>query len=314
LEIKDLKYSIECQVLSNILINKTISFVEVEKEYVFTPNEKGILNKVKIVKTISNPDKFYSEIKDTNRKNVPHEIILNEDPLIREEIILDFQYLEAHLGFIANLTRIFWNEPSIEWIPETDEERNRLKVFSAHFTRGFSNQPTELNINVFKSIIKTKSYKDNLIILMSFYREGKVFFDRFEFINAFYDFYFILEDMFGKESWRNWEIENNFKSSIELQETIKWVLFQLIDSSEEHKKEITALLKQKNLQYDVEGIIVLLVEMRGHLHHFSRRSTVKQKPNPLVQQNYGSLAFLTMAIAMQSILNEMERMEKMKVP
>jgi hypothetical protein len=305
-----LKYSLECQVLSNILIRQTISFVEGEKEYVFTPNEKGILNKIKIIQTIRNPDKFYSEMKETNRKNSPIEIIVKEDALIREEIISDFQYLEGHIGFIANLTKIFWNEPAIEWIPETDEERNKLKVFSAHLKKAYSDLPTELNIGIFKSIIKTKPNKDNLTILMSFYREGKVFFNRFEYINAFYDFYFILEDLFGKESWRNREIEKNFKSSIELQETIKWVLTKLIDTSDNHKKEINSLLKQKNLQYDAEGIIVLLVEMRGHLHHFSRGNTQKLKPSPLAQQNYESLAFLTMAIAMQSILNEMNKIGK----
>jgi hypothetical protein len=50
--------------------------------------------------------------------------------------------------------------------------------------------------------------------------------------------------------------------------------------------------------------------MRGRLHHFSRKSTLKQKPSPLAQQDYESLAFLTMGIAMKSILNEMERSKK----
>ena len=105
-------------------------------------------------------------------------------------------------------------------------------------------------------------------------------------------------------------MEKNFKSSLELQETIKWVLSEVIGTNDHHKKEIMTLLGQKNLQYDVEGIIVLLVRMRGHLHHFSRKSELKQKPSPLVHQNYESLAALAMAIAMQSILNEIDKAKK----
>jgi len=144
---------------------------------------------------------------------------------------------------------------------------------------------------------------------MSFYREGKVFFDRQEFIYAFYVFYFILEGLFGKE---NREVEKNFKSSLELQETIKGVLTKVMGIKNRHKNEILNLLGQKNLQYDVEGIIALLVRMRGHLHHFSRKSKLNQKSNPLAHQNYESLAVLTMAIAMQSILNEINKAKKSK--
>ena len=296
-----MKYSIECSVLSNIWIGRTVSFLELEKEYIFRCNEKGILNSIKITKKLKNPDKFYSE---TDSTTSPIQILMKEDPDIRQEMISEFQYLEAHIGLIANLTKIFWNEPWTEWIPETDEERNKTKVLSAHFERA-SPPPTVLNANVLKRIINDRPIKNDLTILMSFCREGKVFFDRLEFINAFYDFYFVLEDLYGKGCWKNMEVKDNFKSSIELQDTIKWVLSELIDSSDKHKKEILALLQQKNLQYSPEGISILLVEMRGHLHHFSRKTTIKQKPSPIAHLNYESLAFLSMAIAVQSILKEM---------
>lgn len=282
-----------------------IGFAEGGKEFQFIPNDSGILYSIKIIKILSNPEKFYSKIDNLDSAK---QIQINEDPLIRQEIISDFQYLEGHIGLIADLTKIFWNEPAVEWIPENDEERNRLKVFSVHFERAYSHNPTELNINVFKSIIKNKPKIDSLTILMSFYHEGKVFYNRFDYIIAFYDFYFILEDLFGKGAWKNWQVKNNFKSSIELKDVINWALSNLVDSSINHKKKIIELLSQKNLQYDVNGIIELLVEMRGHLHHFSRKSTIS--PSPLAQENYESLAFLSMGITMQSILNEMKKLKE----
>ena len=306
-----MKYSLECQIISNILIGKTISFVEDGKEFVFSPNEKGILTTVKIEKKVKNPEQFYSKVTPAN-KNSKMEITIDNDPAIYEEMITDFQYLEGFLGFVADLTKIFWNEAEIRYSPETDEERTKLNILSAHFkSSGYPKSPQHLNVSNLMEIIKGKPKLDSLTILMSFYREGKVFFDRLEYINAFYDFYFILEDLFGRGKTKNKQIEGSFKSSIELQETIKWMLTTVIDSDDKHKKEITLLLKGKNLQYDAEGIIVLLVEMRGHLHHFSRKSTLKQKPSPLAQQDYESLAFLMMGIAMQSILKEMEKNKKL---
>ena len=133
--------------LSNISIGQTIRFAQNEKEYIFLPDDDGILSKIKIIKTIHNADKFYSKIAKTS----PIAITFNEDPAVREEMISDFQYLEAHIGFITQLAKIFWNEPLIEWIPETEDERNKLEVFSAQFRRETSFPPTKLSIKFFRN-------------------------------------------------------------------------------------------------------------------------------------------------------------------
>lgn len=303
-----MKYSIECKTTSNIYLGHEINFQLGSKFFIFITNANGILERIKIIKEIEDVEKFYSEI---STKSSPTKININDDSVVREDIISDFQYLEGQLGFASQLTKIFWNEPFIEWIPETDEEKNRLKVFSSHFERVKVFPPTNFPSNFLKAIVEEKVNLDSFTLLTSFYREGKVFFDRQEFINAFYDFYFILEDLFGNNSWRNQLVKKNFKSSIELQETINWVLSNLINSNERHKKEITDLLTQKNLVYTFDGIVELLVEMRGNLHHFSSKNSTKQKPSPLAHENYESLAFLAMAIANQSIIKKLSKISKL---
>ena len=79
-------------------------------------------------------------------------------------------------------------------------------------------------------------------------------------------------------AYKNWQVKNNFKSSIELKDAINWALLNLIDASIDHKRKIIELLYQKNLKYDVNGIIELLVKMRGNLHHFSRKNIIEPKP------------------------------------
>ena len=72
-----MKYAIECKVISNIFIEKMISFAEGGKEFQFIPNDSGILSSIKIIKILSNPEEFYSKIDDLD--SAKH-IQINEDP------------------------------------------------------------------------------------------------------------------------------------------------------------------------------------------------------------------------------------------
>jgi len=303
-----LKYSIECKVTSNIYLEHEASFQLGNKYFAFSTNANRIIDRIKIIEEVKNPEQFYSKI---SSQTSSIKVQINDDPTVREDIITYFQYLEGQLGFSSQLTKIFWNEPFIEWIPETEEEKNNLHVFSSHFERVTTFPPTHFPVNILKSIVEEKTNLDSYTLLTSFYREGKVFFDRLEFINAFYDFYFILEDLFGNNNWRNQLVKKSFMSSRELQESINWVIANLIDSSKKHKDEIIRLLSQKGLEYSINGIVELLVEMRGNLHHFSSKSVRKQKPSPLAHQDYESLVYLAMSIANQSLIKKLGKVSKL---
>lgn len=303
-----MKYSMESRVDSKVLIGNTVNVVEGNKEYILTPNKDGMLASIKIITKVDNPEKIYSKIEEGNER-VKAKITVETDETIVSDLRSDFQYIESTLAFGGNLRRIFWEEAKQEWIPETEEERSKLKVFALSLNRGYPNKPVTLTKKDFVQIIRDKSKYDCLTTLKSFYREGDHFFRRFQYVNAFYNFYFIIEDLFGGGKTKNKQIEESFKSSVELKETIKWVINTQIKTHERHSKNISRLLREGNLQNTMEGIIKLLIRMRGRVHHYTSKSSRKQA-TPLTQRDFESIAFLAMGIALMSILKEILKINR----
>jgi hypothetical protein len=305
-----MKYSLECKVDSKLLIGNALNVAEGTKEYILTPDNNGFLASIKIITKVDNPEKFYSKIEQGNEK-VKLAITVESDETIANDLKSDFQYLESSLAFAGNLKKIYWEEAKQEWIPETEEEKSKLKVFAFSFSRKYPDSPTKITKNDFVQIIKGKSKYDCLTTLKSFYREGKNSFDRFQYVNAFYNFYFVIEDLFGGGKTKNKQIEESYQSSDELKEIIKWATDTHIKTSEEHSKGISKFLKELRLQDTTEDIIRLLVRMRGRVHHYTSKSSLEQV-TPLSQGDFASISFLIMAIALMSILRETVKINRRK--
>jgi len=236
-------------------------------------------------------------------------ITVETDEVIFRELRSDFQYIESYLAFIGNLKKIHWEEARQEWIPETPEEKSRLKVFGVSLNRRYPDTPAPIGKDVLIEVIRGKTKYDGLTTLKSFFREGKNFFTQFRYVDAFYYFYFIIEDLYGGGKTKNVDIERNFKSSRELRETVEWVMQTQINTSEKHSKGISQLLVEEKIQNGTDGIIELIVAVRGRLHHYVSRSSLKQA-TPLNQRDFESPAFLIMGIALMSILKEIVKINQ----
>lgn len=303
-----MKFSLECKVVSKVLIGNALNVAEGTKEYILTPNKDGFLTSIKIITKVDNPEKFYSKLEKGDGK-VKWNITIESDATIVNDLKSDFQYIESTLALGGNLKRIYWEDAKQEWIPETEEEKSKLKVFAASFRRTSPDRPVVLTKEDFAQIMRDKSKYDCLTTLKSFYRAGKNSFGQFQFVDAFYKFYFIIEDFFGGGKTKNKQVEESFKSSEELKETIKWVMDKQIKTSEKHSKDITKFLRELNLQDTTEDIIRLLVRMRGRVHHYTSKSSLKQA-TPLTQRDFESMAFLAMGIALLSILKEIAKINR----
>lgn len=303
-----MRYSRECRVDSKIRISNILNVVEKTKEYIFAPNEDGFLASIRIITDVANPEKFYSEIEKGHEKT-DWKITIKSDENIVNDLRSDFQYLESTLAFIGNLKRVYWEDATQEWIPETEQEKSKLKMFAAQFRRIPSDRPTMLTKELFGQIVRDKTKYDCLTTLKSFYREGKNLYDQFQYVNAFSNFYFIIEDLYGEGKTKNKQIEESYRSSEELKKTIEWWMNNHIKTSEKHSKDISQFLRELNLQNNTEDIIRLLIRLRGRVHHYTSKSSLRQA-TPLTQRGFESVAFLTMGIAMSSILKETARINR----
>jgi hypothetical protein len=218
------------------------------------------------------------------------------------------QYLESELSFYANLKKIYWEIPNITVIPENDEDKNVANVLSVELTeKRYPDPKIKLTLDVFENMVLNKKTYDFLTIPKSFFREGEREFKSFRYINAFYNYYFILEDLYGKGKTRNYAIEENFKKSLTFRNHIDWIINNGLKGK--HKTNIQTLLSEENKSYDVDGLIELIVKVRGNLHHFSSKSS-KHKGTPFNHQHFESMALLLGCLSKMCIMQKIDERNK----
>ncbi|MFP3949896.1 MAG: hypothetical protein ACLFUZ_02250 [Candidatus Micrarchaeia archaeon] len=210
-----MKFSMECEVEASSLLSDTVSINHDGIEYTFYPNEEGKLGKIQLTMPVEDPEKFYSEIKSNPSGRVKHSIRMDLDAEIHQRLTLEFQRLEAVLTH-NGVRCIVWDQPKLSWIPETEEEKAKTKVFSLEQKKEYPQIEEKLDNELLEREIGSLNKYDELIVLHAFLREGKNEFRKFRYINAFYNFYFVLEDLYGGNNTKNDLIEKNFLESKEL--------------------------------------------------------------------------------------------------
>lgn len=298
-----MKISLECAVESKIIIQKDIKISYNHKAYFFKKNPDGFLNKIQIIADIENPEKFYSEVESKPNKYIAINIKGNIDHDLYDNIISEFQELESILSFNSNnLEKIYWESPDLNLICETEEEKQKVKLQGWKFENEYLNPPSNADEQYFKTVIETKNRYSSLTIPKAFWREGINEFNSFRYINAFYNFYFILEGLYGNKKTKNRDVAAEFKKSSEFREFTKWII-DGINSSPKHKNKINEMLKYRNKSLDEESIIDLIIKTRGDLHHFANTDK-KVQGTPFNQNDFESIAWVTLSLAAKAIIKK----------
>lgn len=298
-----MKYKLECKVDSLAQINNEIKFELNDRAYVFRPNRDGFLSSIQIITKVENPDDFFTKLKPHAHGKGQHEMVVKSDESITRPLKEEMQYLEATIMFGGSPTKINWEDPERGWIPENEEEREKINVLQIAYERTYPQKITVLDENYFKSIIESREDYDDLTILQAFYNDGNRFFCEFKYVNAFYHFYFVIEDLYGAGKTSNRLIEKSFKESDDLRRFIEQVRDEHILNHERHSKSFIDFLDDMGKTTSTDDIIEFLVKTRGRLHHFSRRSTLRIG-TPFNQRAYETIAFFVMGLALKGILQE----------
>ncbi len=182
--------------------------------------------------------------------------------------------LRALQGLLAlfGLHSIDLDDPEIEWLPESEEERAELYLFSFkrraeplsddHIPR----LPLDL---MARSIIASDAATD-IEVPLNFFRRGMLdVYDR-NYIEAIYDFYFVLETLFADGKFKKAAVLEAFRSSDQLRSSVE---LALADPG-------TMLIRDRSTREDfrrvystlsVEQALEKIVELRGHLHHHTQK-------------------------------------------
>jgi len=224
-----------------------------------------------------------------------HSLTIPESPYYNDIMSL-LQTVESFGHFWFKVKKIDWGFPKREWIPENDEEKKQIRVLNINFTKEYDKTPIEMTPEILSGIITSLDKLNYLIIPMAFVREGRNDYESFRYINAFFNFYFYLEDLYGKGKTKNDLVEKEFMKST----YIKYALDKTISTfSKRHTDNLKKFLEIENFKFDNEGIIKLIVKVRGNLHHFSQKSS-KLKGHPFNQNDFETMAYLLMCLCIHT--------------
>lgn len=226
------------------------------------------------------------------------------------KLIQELQTLESVLALGGNIKRIYWNKAIFEYYPETEAELDRIKVRPAFF---FAHEvpvdiPVQLSLVQLEEFVRHTSVLRPLNVPMSFYREAKMEYTGQRYINCFNNAYYIIEGLFGDGKWRKDAIVDKLTKS-QFAGFTKTLLDRIANNNDIEngttKDMLIDELKAFNQPFTVDGLITLLVETRGKLHHFSIKNTQVQG-TPFNHYDFKRIALIALELAGSSILSFMD--------
>lgn len=240
---------------------------------------------------------------DSGDGNVKFRIKIGGNRDLYDKLISELQLLESDLSFATQgaLRKIYWDNPnSIEFIPETDSEEDLPAISSFSFHRAYPAKPARFSIETMGGILNGTSQSIQLRIAKAFWREGLEYHNQFKYIQAFYSFYFVIEDYFARGKTGESEVLKQFLQSPQFQEISRKGFTEIIND-QRHKEKLLRLFKDAGLEASLDNLPTFLFRMRGKLHHYYSESS-KLQGTPFNQADFESLSLLVMYMTTETIV------------
>jgi hypothetical protein len=189
------------------------------------------------------------------------------------EVMDDVRAIEAILS-LQGVDKIEMDEVTVEFLPETPEERNSLDVSSFQMTFGdhdVTNFPPKSFDVLARSVLAAAELK-HLRTAMSFFGKGNLDMKSRRYIDAFYDFFFVIETLFADGKSRTLAMKESFAKSPVLLASTKAVIkdeasyFSQQRSTMENRRFCDLYARSDPIE-----TLASLIEMRGHLHHHASK-------------------------------------------
>lgn len=315
-----MKFGVSCDVEGRTYLENgaTIQLEGMRYTFYVQDIKEPLIIKVRIISDVDDPSK-YSFHRSETAKDGTYTVTQNFEEHIQKRLIQQLQTLESLLGVVGNIKRIYWNKATFEYYPETEEEFKRINVMPAFFFMHEipMNDPAHIPNADLKAYLEHIDTFEGLAVPMSFYREAKIEYGSGRYINCFFNSYFIIEGLFGNGKWRKEAIIAEFTKS----QVFSGFVQQLLNEAEKitdpaegwTKAQIEEELNKRSQPYTVEGLVKLIVETRGRLHHFSFGST-QQQGTPFNHLEYKRIALMGFTLAGNAIIHYIQEELGKKTP
>lgn len=223
-----------------------------------------------------------------------HQLVVPEFPQVGRLREL-LQYLESMGSFWMGVERIGWGETTWEWIAESDEDRSLTTVLSISGSEEYGTTPAAIDGELVARMLLTRAKHQYLTVPLSFYREGRNDYRQHRYAQAFRNFYFFIEGLYGRGKTRNRQVLEAFQESAQLTNACREAWETLQNSPEVHLAELSELATKINVTLESSSMLTYIVHLRGELQHYSLQST-RPKGHPLNERMFRSAAFLLITI------------------
>lgn len=230
--------------------------------YSFNVNKDGFLEGISA--TISNvhPDELPTFTHSTEDATPHIHIPLNRHyPFISHDLKV-FQGIASPYGALE----IDVARPEYEWIPENDEDKNKLKL------NNFKSQQAPLaprmgaSFDVVARALIASGRLPEYELPLSFFRRGVQDYHNDDYRLAFYNYYFFLESMYGEGKFKQRDLTKIFGKNIELMKAVAKARIETIGMRIVDRNPFFKMLAETDDPQTVMGKTIL---RRGESHHHS---------------------------------------------
>jgi hypothetical protein len=294
-----MKLKVKCDVQSEVILQRRLEFKASDRAFVFEVDAQGIWNSLTVLADVKNPSKVQWGTKDVEgplaRNQAPFNIVGSIEPQLFDSVIAEIQALESALSLFMPLRQINWRYPEYEPVFEEGEEKSDLGA--VRVSRG-KIPPQRIVEKTFVSVVGIGLKAQSLTVVASFWREGENDWVAGKFINAFFNYYFVLEGLYGNRKTNNRRVEAEMLKSAGLLAQIE--KFNSGQHPLQHLEKLATMLNVNTIPTS-EQLVGLLVSTRGKLHHFQNNPN-REQGSPLVHDKYEGIAYLARQLAHGSIL------------
>ena len=298
-----MRYKLVAEVDGDLYLEEApISVERGDLLFEFISDETGRITHVAVSKRIPDGqvENFRSSVHPGEGEHAAH-ITIGGDREIHEQLVKQLQLLESDLAFSsgAALRHLDWATPVQEFIPESVEEEQLIAVSSFSHQKEYPCNPVRFTASDLNTLVKYAPRYASLRIPKAFWRQGMLYFSSFQYVQAFYHFYFVIEDFYAKGKSGKKPVLKEFGKSDEFlklaDNTMKSVMKYPC-----HRDNLLNFFETFNCEVTPTGLQEMLFEIRGSLHHYSSRST-RPTPTPFNQAQFETIALLAMHLVTTAI-------------
>ncbi len=285
------------EVDSRIRLAEDVSFASEDLGITIKRNAEGVFARIEVLTRVPIPELFFSSVTPLTGVLAKAHVEIREDASLIAKMTQELQCIESVVSFFFPLTAIKWEARSYTLLFDNEEERAKTEAWGLEYSRKFSEAPELVSGAELSQLIRSRAKFVDLVSPLAFFREATNDFRRFRFINAFSNYYFVLEGLFGSGKTKNSQVKDEFKTS----KMLAFCCREAIGFLSQNKPELLALLSKEMTQYHletacVEDVLAFLVDTRGRIQHFSLRRNDRQGI-PFFHSHYEVHASLIQATA-----------------